>query len=225
MILIARYVSFFLKEDSFPKIICQLKNRLSKGFKAKSGGSKYIYFDSEWLKGTFFRELYLHFINNYYSGGIYRMNDMSNDLTFMVATNLPEALRSTLIPKLEMVYPNALKFVDTATEGPQNYFPSVHYSYWFKYGRRVCNFLFSFSVSSCAENFQGDGTPSYADPSTLQKKGKHRVNTSQNVPRASTELKENSPEYLMFVEALGPLFEWINQLVSIGNSLQISTTN
>jgi hypothetical protein len=221
MILIARYVSFFLKEDSFPKIICQLKSRLSKGFKAKSGGSKYLYFESEWLKGIFFQKLqvYLLFINIYYSGGIYRMNDMSHDLTFMVATNIPEALRSTLIPKLEMVYPNALKFVDTAKEGPQNFFPSVHYSYWFKYGRRVCYFLFPFPVSSCAKNFQGDGTPSHADPSTLQKKGKHRVNTSQNVPRASTELRENSPEYQMFVEALGPLFEWINQLVSIGNSL------
>lgn len=62
-------------------------------------------------------------------------------------------------------------------------------------------------------NLQGDDTPSYADPSTLQKNGKHRVNTSQNVPRASLELKENSSEYRMFIEALGPLFQWINQLV------------
>jgi hypothetical protein len=47
----------------------------------------------------------------------------------------------------------------------------------------------------------------------LQKNGKRRVNTSQNVPRASLELKENSHEYQMFIEALGPIFQWINQLV------------
>lgn len=139
------------------------------------------------------------------------MNDMFHDLTFMVATNMPEALKSTLFPKLEMVYPKALKFVDTAQEGRENSFPSVHYSFWFKYGRRVCFLLFLFHCS--IENFQGYGTPSHADPSTLQKNGKHRVNTSQNVPRASLELKEHSPEYQMFVEALGPVFEWINQLV------------
>ena len=62
--------------------------------------------------------------------------------------------------------------------------------------------------------FQGDDTPSNADPSTLRKNGKQRVNTSQNVPRASIELKENSVEYQMFIDTLGPLFEWINQLVS-----------
>ena len=43
----------------------------------------------------------------------------------------------------------------------------------------------------------------------LKKNGKPRVNTSQNVPRASVELNENSYEYQMFI--LGLLF--INQLV------------
>ena len=54
-----------------------------------------------------------------------------------MATNMPEEMKTTLIPKLEMIYPNALKFVDTAQEGQQNSFPSAHFSFWFKYGRRV----------------------------------------------------------------------------------------
>jgi hypothetical protein len=74
------------------------------------------------------------------------MNDAFHNLSFMVATNMPEALKSTLIPKLEMIYPNALKIVDTAQEGRQNSFPSVHYSFWFKYGRRVCFFPFFVSL-------------------------------------------------------------------------------
>jgi hypothetical protein len=145
---------------------------------------------------------------------VYRMNDKFGDLSFLVATNMPVELKTTLFPKLEMIYPNALKVVDTALEGQQNSFPSAHYSFWFKYGRRV--YLFSFSHKAqliCDLNFQGDDTPSYADPSTLQEKGKQRCNTSQNIPRASLELKENSYEYQMFIEALGPLFLWINQLV------------
>ena len=74
------------------------------------------------------------------------MNDVFHDLIFMVATNMPDTLKSTLIPKLEMVYPNALKIVDTAEEGKENSFPAVHYSFWFKYGRRVCFFFLSFHV-------------------------------------------------------------------------------
>lgn len=72
------------------------------------------------------------------------MNDIFNNLSFMVATNMPEDLKSTLFPKLEMVYPNALKTVDTEKEGRENSFPSVHYSFWFRYGRRVSFFFFFF---------------------------------------------------------------------------------
>lgn len=69
------------------------------------------------------------------------MNNMSQDLSFLVATNMPEELKLTLFPKLEMIYPNALKFVDTALEGQENSFFSVHFSFWFRYGRRVGPFF------------------------------------------------------------------------------------
>jgi len=45
---------------------------------------------------------------------------------------------------------------------------------------------------------------------------------SQNIPRASQELKENTAEYQMFIDALGPVFEWIKQLVSIFLSKSVS---
>ena len=65
------------------------------------------------------------------------MNDKFGNLSFLVATNMPDELKTTLFSKLEMIYPNTLKLVDTALEGQQNSFPSAHYSFWFKYGRRV----------------------------------------------------------------------------------------
>jgi len=36
-----------------------------------------------------------------------------------------------------------------------------------------------------------------------------------DIPRASQELKENSAEYQIFIDALGQLFKWIKQLVSV----------
>jgi hypothetical protein len=71
------------------------------------------------------------------------MNDKFQNLSFLVATNMPADLKTSLFHKLEMIYPNALKVVDTAVEGEHNSFPSVHYSFWFKYGRRVGFFCFS----------------------------------------------------------------------------------
>lgn len=85
-------------------------------------------------------------------------------------------------------------------------------------------FCYFFCLTN-ANFFQGDDTPSHADPSTLQKNGKHRVNTAQNVPRASVELKENSPEHQMIIEALGPVFEWINQLVLNTIPIYVLSTN
>jgi hypothetical protein len=88
-------------------------------------------------------------------------------------------------------------------------------------------FCYSFCLTNAniVEFFQGDDTPSHADSSTLRKNGKHRVNTAQNLPRASVELKENSPEHQMIIEVLGPVFEWINQLVRNSISIYVLSTN
>lgn len=70
------------------------------------------------------------------------MNDVNQDLSFLIATNMPDELTTTLFTKLEMIYLNTLKYVDTTLEGQQNSFPSAHFSFWFKYGRRVRLFYF-----------------------------------------------------------------------------------
>ena len=85
-------------------------------------------------------------LNSVLFRGVYRLNNTLGDLSFLVATNMPEELKINLFSKLEMIYPNALKFVDTALEGQQNSFPAAHYAFWFKYGRRVSLFFFSRDV-------------------------------------------------------------------------------
>lgn len=73
------------------------------------------------------------------------MDNINHSLSFLVATDMLSELKICLFPKLEMIYPNVLKFVDTALEGEGNVFPSVHYSFWFKYGRRV-GFFFGAAI-------------------------------------------------------------------------------
>ena len=60
---------------------------------------------------------------------------------------------------------------------------------------------------------QGNDTPTDAEPSTLQRDGKHHVNTCLNVPRTSTEMDIFSEEYVKLTEAFEPIFNWVDQTV------------
>jgi len=52
------------------------------------------------------------------------------------------------------------------------------------------------------------------DPATLRREdGRCLKNSSQNIPRGSQELKENSEEWLKLQHVLAPVFEWISELV------------
>ena len=62
---------------------------------------------------------------------------------------------------------------------------------------------------------QGDDTPGYAEPSTLQRDGKQCVNTCLNVPRTSAEMDLFSEEYIKLSEAFEPIFNWVDQMVFV----------
>jgi hypothetical protein len=51
------------------------------------------------------------------------------------------------------------------------------------------------------------------DPARLLRNGRRLKNSSQNVPHASEELKENSKEWVQLQQAFAPVFEWITELV------------
>lgn len=44
--------------------------------------------------------------------------------------------------------------------------------------------------------------------------GRRLKNSSQNIPHASEELKENSKEWMKLKEIFAPIFSWITELVS-----------
>ena len=51
------------------------------------------------------------------------------------------------------------------------------------------------------------------DPAILLREGRQLKNSSQNIPQASLELKENSEEWLKLRHVLAPIFDWISELV------------
>jgi hypothetical protein len=52
------------------------------------------------------------------------------------------------------------------------------------------------------------------DPALLcQEDGRQLKNSSQNIPHASEELKENSEEWLKLSQAFASVFDWIQELV------------
>ena len=51
------------------------------------------------------------------------------------------------------------------------------------------------------------------DPARLLWIGQCLKISSQNIPHASEELKENSKEWVQLQQAFAPVFEWITELV------------
>jgi hypothetical protein len=52
-----------------------------------------------------------------------------------------------------------------------------------------------------------------SDPATLVRNHKRLKNSSQNIPRASEELKQNSEQWVKLQEAFASVFEWIRAMV------------
>jgi hypothetical protein len=78
-----------------------------------------------------------------------------------------------------------------------------------------CEFLFSlYHYIEILTLLQGDGAPSDVDPAALKRAGCKRFNTSQTMPRTSTELQKNVHSYEQLQISLGRLFDWLRQTVS-----------
>lgn len=128
-----------------------------------------------------------------------------------VLPHLPQGIRGTLLDQLRIICP-ILHNVDSASEGADHFFSSIHFSYYNRYSNRVR--MCSLSLFIIAHFSQGDGTPSDAEPTTLLKNNKRkRTNTCQNIPRRSNELKDNIESYCMLQDAFKPLFEWLEEQV------------
>ncbi|KAF8878972.1 hypothetical protein CPB84DRAFT_1852209 [Gymnopilus junonius] len=103
----------------------------------------------------------------------------------------------TLSDKLEIILARKLKYMDTKAEGFANTFDALHGKWYDKFA------------------VDGHGTLAYADPSTLHRDGCRPVNSCLNVLHFSQEAKDNPEVYQMLVEALEPVFTWIQEQLRI----------
>jgi hypothetical protein len=76
-----------------------------------------------------------------------RINDKHNDLIALICANMPKDLRDTLLAKIQFIYPDVVKCINTAEEGFENSFPSAHFCVWFRYATRVSRTLLKYSHS------------------------------------------------------------------------------
>lgn len=60
---------------------------------------------------------------------------------------------------------------------------------------------------------QGTDAPTDAHPSSIRRKDKAPVHTRVNLPRESRESEEWAEVAAELVEALDPIFTWLNELV------------
>ncbi|KAF9470063.1 hypothetical protein BDN70DRAFT_902415, partial [Pholiota conissans] len=119
-----------------------------------------------------------------------RINNANGDLISLILPHMDEDIRSTAIAKLRCIFPD-LQSMDSAAQGANSSFNALHFSYYNRYSNR------------------GDGTPSDADPTTLMKDGRRKINTCQNTPRRSKELEENVEIYMQLLDAFQPIFDWL----------------
>jgi len=70
-----------------------------------------------------------------------RINDKNRDMLVLVCANMPANLRDTLLGKIDLVFPDEIKDLDTEAEGDKHSFIARHYTYWNRYATRVYSFL------------------------------------------------------------------------------------
>jgi hypothetical protein len=63
---------------------------------------------------------------------------VNKDLLALIIPTMPEDLRRTLLDAIDLIFPNALKEVDTLNEGSANSFLAVHMSWYNRYSEHVC---------------------------------------------------------------------------------------
>ncbi|KAF8155897.1 hypothetical protein B0H34DRAFT_636072, partial [Crassisporium funariophilum] len=86
---------------------------------------------------------------------------------------------------------------DSQLEGASGLFMAIHFDFYNRYSKR------------------GDGTPADIDPATIGHENVQRVNISQMLPRACSELKLNPDQYVALQNAFAGMFEWIRQQLEI----------
>ena len=207
---------FLLLHKLFQTFIHQITSQLSSG--AKSDQSKYIKLTHENLEGYVFLMYILsdRIANHSIDSQRVRVNDKNGDVMFIVIPDMPDHIRKPLLNDLELSHPGVLESIDSKKEGEKAKFQHIHYQYWNRYHVNV-SFSLYYRYMEILILLQGDGAPSDVDPAALKRAGTKRFNTSQTMPRTSTELQKNGHSYEQLQISLERLFDWLRQTVSNRN--------
>lgn len=177
--------------------------------------SQYIKLMHENLQGyvfSMFIPLY-HITNHSVDSQHVCVNDKNGDVMFIVIPDMPDHIWKPLLNDLELSHPGILETIDTKKASEKAKFQHIHYQYWNRYHVNV-HFLSFYYYMQILILLQGNGAPSDVDPAVLKRAGSKRFNTSQTMPRTSTELQENCYSYEQLQISLERLFEWLRQTVS-----------
>ncbi|KAF6749075.1 hypothetical protein DFP72DRAFT_1073634 [Ephemerocybe angulata] len=129
-------------------------------------------------------------------GRTLRIDDKNGDWLFIALPDMPDSIREPVLELMELLFPGLIRELDTNSEGIDQQFESLHFSFYNRYAQHA-----------------HEDTPMNADVGTIRKVGKCKANSCCNVPRGSREYKEYPEERDAIYEAFEPLFEWISYKV------------
>lgn len=127
---------------------------------------------------------------------------------------MPETLRSTLLAKIQVVFPSIIQDVNTFTESHQYSYKAIHFSIYNRFATKVCAKMYLLLLQLKSIIYvQGDHAPTAAHPSTLQRDGRKPIHSAFNVPRWSEEAKDSMDKFCLLEDAFESVFLWISEQV------------
>ncbi|KAF6743154.1 hypothetical protein DFP72DRAFT_1101957 [Ephemerocybe angulata] len=127
-------------------------------------------------------------------GRMLRIDDKDGDALLSILPPIPQELVDDFFDALKIIFPD-FKETDSKAAGKNHLFPAVHCDIYGRYSNR------------------GDGVPSHAAPSSMQKENKKVLNTCQALPRTSQEWNKHSELFLAVQKAGAPIFDHIRNKI------------
>ena len=145
-----------------------------------------------------------------------QIKDRDGSLIVAAFPNMPDSLRSTLAVNLESCFPGPypiLRDMNSAKEGGGFVFPALHFSWWNRYGMRVCVVDVKRFSSLIIPFLQGHEVPKNVHPMHIEKEDGSRVNRAQLLPYISQDACKHQDIYHSLQSVFQKLFEWVAEQV------------
>ncbi|CAA7263141.1 unnamed protein product [Cyclocybe aegerita] len=137
---------------------------------------------------------------------ILHVKDKNGGLLLLYVPNMKEEMRETLLDRVECVWPDLVKNVDTENEGMDHLFDCLHFS------------MYNWNTTL------GTQAPRDVSIMKLRKLDVARApDVHQYIPRASKELIDHCEEYNVLAEAFADVFVWQSEITANAMNGNITT--